>query len=847
MKRSLLTFLKDMIKKSSFSPVNAYRLQLGPHFKIKDAIRVISYLKSLGIDTVYTSPYFEIPKGSNNPYLITSPNRLNTLIGTPHQFSLFFKELKYYGLAHLLDFVPNHLAATVQNPWFFDVLEKGPSSPYAHFFDINYDPHYKPLKNKILLPILPIPLEEAIHKGYIKLIGSGSSVSVRIGPIALPISEESQIWISDHLTKSIHEPKQIEKILSMQHYLLAYWKSGYDLINYRRFFDINDLIGINMQYDDVFKAFHEKAFHLIQEGHVQGIRIDHPDGLYEPAKYLKKLQDAFPGLYVIVEKILEKDENLPNDWPVDGSVGYEYLNLLNGLFVDQTNEKLMTKIYEDFTGVVHKSKEMLILIKRQIIGGYLKGEIKNITKLILEKANDPALSFSILKDLIVELLCHIPVYRTYANENAISSDDEEILSQAIHDLEASLKGPLPCEMLILKQITEMRVRFPLLKLQQLMPCVMAKSLEDTFLYRYHRLISLNEVGSNPLQFGTSAESFHIKNRQRLERFPLNFIPTSTHDTKRSEDVRYRISVLSELPSSFQEHIKLWHQLNLPHNPGIDKNIEFFIYQTLIGFWPGTHLRNKKSHKMRLHDYLSKAMREAKDYTNWVDPNLKYEENARLFLEHITNRRLSPDFLSSLDAFVDEIIALGRFNSLSSIILKMGSPGVFDLYQGMECFEDSLVDPDNRREVDFSKRRSLLLRLNRKKTTERLLSTPPGDFHKMALTHFSLKLRQAHADLFLHGDYIPLTLDSPFHQHVIAFMRQKDDRVIICIAFRFFSSIKKLPHTSFHLKLPFELKKIEDPLYRHPVIIETFDHGSYLKIDYEKTQGLPLVFIGSILS
>ncbi|MDN3505278.1 MAG: malto-oligosyltrehalose synthase [Rhabdochlamydiaceae bacterium] len=798
---------------------SAYRLQLSSNFPIKKAIKLLPYLKELGIDTVYTCPYFETPKGSLNPYLITSPTHFNPNLGNEHQFSLFFKAIKDHGLNHILDLVSNHLGATVQNEWFKDVLEKGENSKYSNYFDILFDPYYAPLKGKILLPILPTPLDQALNSNYIKLVGSGNSYSLRVGPIALPLSDDSIHWLSQRTFNS----KDLSTLLDMQHYLITYWKSCYDIINYRRFFDIVELIGINIERDDVYTDFHKKVFELIESGKVQGLRIDHPDGLKNPAQYLAKLQHDYPGLFVIVEKILQPNERLPKNWRVTGSVGYEYLNLLNGLFINCANEKKMTQVYENFTGVVHKPDEMLYEIKKTILTTYIKAEVNDITHLISKKCD---VQFNELKAMLIELFCHIPVYRTYIGEQDLkaSPQDTQFLKQAFEKVESSFKPTHKEALKVLRVMfcqdnnPKKEYRTPLLRAQQLMPCVMAKSLEDTFLYRYHRLISLNDVGGSPLTFGTSVKQFHEENKFRQQNCPSAFLATSTHDSKRSEDVRFRINVISHMPDRFEKLITQWHELNKPFNRGLDLNIEYLIYQTLIGFWPGSKIKKTKEHIKRAQAYFLKAIREAKDYTNWIDPNLGYESNVAYFVGSILK---SKEFVASLNHIVDEIDPIGKLNSLHAIAIKAGSPGIFDLYQGCEVFDDSLVDPDNRREVDYNRLQNLNKKLSNFKENNKLLDEPISNLHKLHLIKSSLYTRKRYPELFIEGDYIPLEVMGEGKENTIAFARQSKGKTAIIVAQSAYSQLIKLPNG---------VTKLTDCYFNRPLNIKTVKQDSFLEFN-----------------
>ena len=733
-------------------PSAVYRLQMSYHFPFHKAAELAPYLKKLGIEALYSSPYFAATPESTHGYDVTAPNRLNPELGTDADFDAFCTALSDAGLGHILDFVANHMSATCHNPWWCDVLKKGSDSEYASYFDLS------PGK-KIALPILDTTLAESIEQGDVTLDGEWVSV----GTQKLPLKEGSDLSLP------------LEKLLAQQHYELTDWRRGG---SYRRFFDIAELAAVRQENPEVFSHYHELALDLAMEGKIQGMRIDHPDGLYEPARYFEDLQALYflekvihtlehrypdrevdmdacikvvsamdvkreKPLYLLAEKILQGDETLPENLSIHGTVGYDFLVRLTGCFVDQAQEEEMTRIYAEYSGVTDPPDEILYQQKKDFLLTYLSGELDQLCEVL-----------PVEKQALIVLLASFPVYRTYISAGKPLSERDKAHLETAFEL-AELRAP-DVDFTTLKEIFFLRssIRYDegILRFQQLSAPLMAKGQEDTFFYVYNRLICLNEVGANPINFGTAPDEFHAHNAHRKQFWPYGFIATDTHDTKRSQDVRMRIATLSELPGEWEAFLQQMPKCQ-------DPNFGYFFYQTLLGIYEP----DAKDLASRLVDYCQKAIKEAKVHTSWKEPNESYEENIEAFVKRTLQEEKFIDFWKRIDE-------IGKKKSLSALILSLGSPGVFDLYQGSELWRYCLVDPDNRRPVDFSLREKLLSE-----------NTHP----KLSLLAKGLNYRKEHKELFLDGEYHPLETTDP---SLIAFARMLGKQKIIVAAKRFFTSM-----------------------------------------------------------
>lgn len=658
-------------------PIATYRLQLHPKFTFEDAQKQIPYLKSLGIEMVYFSPFFLTEKEYKNPYKAVSYSRVDPRLGGEKAFLSCMRALKKAGIFCMVDFVPNHMGASVENPWYKDVLKKEKKSPYAKFFDIH-------------------------------------------------------------------------------------WKTK----NYRRFFDITDLIGLHVEKKEVFQAIHKTLFSWIEKGLVQAIRVDHIDGLWDPLDYLQKIHKKVKNSWIFVEKILQKKESIPSQWPVSGTVGYESLNQINDLFVDHQQKKTFLDIYQDFTHKKTSPQKMLVEIKRNWIKEYFPKEIEFLNDLFY-RVDQQRFSLDLWKDILVHFLSRLSVYRTYATKTDFPKACKIAVIEAL-DKDSLLKK-LPLKKIFFSQ----PYRKAFMQLQQYMPAVFAKGFEDTFLYQFVPMSALNEVGSTPWSFGSRVQEFHAFCIQQQKKHPLSLNTTSTHDTKRSLDVRMRISALTEIPDQWKRFLKLARKT---FGPLFCANTEYLLYQTLLGFWS----QNPNIEK-RLSDYMIKASREAKTWTKWTKPNLAEEKQLRSFIQKVFQLSQKSDFWKSFYQIHKKITKLGQYKSLSATVLQMTMPGIPDFYQGNEFFRYDLVDPDNRRKVDFFKRKQAL-------------STHQNQ--KLLVIHKLLQFRKQYRDLFTKGSYKKIPMKD---QSFVAFQRSYRNQVCIVVVQRLFSK-KNLPQFLKHKKL-----------------------------------------------
>lgn len=678
----------------------------------------------------------------------------------------------------------------------------------------------------------------------------------------------------------------LDQLLNEQAYRLSYWRVASDEINYRRFFDVNELASISMERREVFEETHRLIFQFIQERKLDGLRVDHPDGLYDPVDYFRRLQkrclvlrgtmmipegtseevrkrveeklagaaDQFlasrtqPGVrlpfYVVVEKILSKGERLPERWPVHGTVGYEYLNGINALFVESRHAKRFDEIYAGFIGGKSRFSDIVYERKKFIMNTTMASEINVLSHHLNRLSEKDRLSrdFTLysLRDAIREVIACFPIYRTYITKfERLEEHDRKFIEMAV--TKAKQRSPATdisifdyLRRILLLQYPEyfteedrMEQLAFVQKFQQCTGPIMAKGLEDTAFYVYNRLVSLNEVGGDPQTFGISVADFHAQNAERLERWPYSMLTTSTHDTKRSEDVRARINVLSEIPDAWQSAATRWADLNrskkkeLGGEPAPDANEEYLLYQTLLGAWPlGDPSPNEyQEFKRRIQAYMTKASKEAKVNTSWISPNEEYDQALSTFIEAILDPGRSNRFLEDFRDFQKTVSHFGIFNSLSQVLLKIASPGVPDLYQGCELFDLSLVDPDNRRPVDYPVRMRRLEEIKKEMMSDlpsphlidRLVREKGNGFIKLFVTWRGLTCRREHRRLFLNGAYIPHEGAGPAKEHLIAFSRRLNEEQVIVAVPRF---------------LVFLIDRSEDP-------IGTVWKGSALLLDDEQ--------------
>jgi (1->4)-alpha-D-glucan 1-alpha-D-glucosylmutase len=606
----------------------------------------------------------------------------------------------------------------------------------------------------------------------------------------------------------------LDDLLSEQFYRLAFWKVGAEEINYRRFFTVNELISVKVEDIKVFHKNHALIFDLIEEGKFTGLRIDHIDGLYDPTEYLKRLRKKTGDIYITVEKILEHQEDLPTYWPIEGTSGYDFLNYVNGVFCRCDREQQFSEIYYRFTRLNVPYEQLFLDKKRLIVEKNLAGDVDNLAQLLKNISGQSRQGNDFtrpgLEKALAAILTIFPVYRTYINQDGLRESDRIYVKDAI----AKAKEQIPLLLKELKFIEtvllleeeetltteqkEQRRHF-VMKLQQLTGPLMAKGIEDTLLYVYYRLLSLNEVGGNPSQFGVSLADFHKFNQHQQEVWPHKMNATATHDTKRGEDVRARINVLSEIPDEWEQQVKSWRELNSPKKVNLvnrivpDTNDEYFFYQTLIGSFPFEGIENTDFIE-RLKNYVIKAVREAKVHTAWLRPDNDYETGFITFVDHVLEPSKQNQFLKKFKPFWKKVAHYGILNSLSQTLLKITSPGVPDIYQGTEFWDLSHVDPDNRRPVNFDRRIEVLREIKEQaeadilKLIEELIATREDARIKLFLTARVLSARKQYRQVFQDGDYQPLATVGTFKDHIIAFTRSWGDTTVMAIAPRFLTSL-----------------------------------------------------------
>jgi (1->4)-alpha-D-glucan 1-alpha-D-glucosylmutase len=1007
---------------------STYRLQFNSHFTFRDAAAIVPYLHALGVTHVYASPYLMAQPGSPHGYDVCRHDVLNPEIGTPEDYATFVATLREHGLGQILDVVPNHMAASSFNPWWMDVLENGPSSPFAHYFDIDWRPVKDELAGKVLLPILGEQYGNVLEAGQLRLASADGAFSLHYFSHLLPIGPKTSLAILNHrldelkatlgeasdafveyqsiLTAVQHLPPastraheemverqrekevirrrlrklladvpqvaafieqnvndfngqvgdphsfdRLDELLQAQIYRLCHWRTASDEVNYRRFFDVNGLAAICVESADVFERSHRLVMQLLARGDVDGLRIDHIDGLLDPVRYLWRLQWSYlaelawlvftkrqgvaepslseppmlaiaasdasrplpaysahgptplqptsqvagsigsvvmeqaaeeqqqasialdpaaapPGwselrravlrilcdrlrlpfpdralleidgspirsereatnavpaeddvyrrlapnpaelpLYVVVEKILGPDEPLPDAWPVAGTSGYDFLQLANGLLVDPQGFREITRCYERFVGEKVTFKEVMYRCKVLILRFSMSSELQMLAHRLnyISEHHRRARDFTLnmLRLALRETLASFPVYRTYAGPAGVSERDRRFVNQAI--ARAKRRSPAADTALFdfLRGILLLEHPEGLSdddrharelfagRFQQVTSPVMAKGVEDTAFYLYCPLASVNEVGSHPDVAPVSVESFHQENEQRLRMFPTTMLATSTHDTKRSEDMRARMNVLAEIPHLWRKTCNNWLRLNRRWGGEVDglpapsRGDEYLFYETLVGFWPawGPDGAERADLVARLQAYMEKATHEAKTRTSWVNPNAAYDGALREFIANVLRRKKDNRFLTHFEQFHESVLDWGLYTALSQVALKILSPGVPDIYQGQEFWDFSLVDPDNRRPVDYAIRRQALAELqaavsqgpaSHRDLAARLANSPRDPRLKQYVTWRLLELRHDAPQLFSQGRYVPLAVTGSAARHVCAFAWQPAD-------------------------------------------------------------------------
>ena len=891
-----------------FVPASTYRLQVHGGFPLTAARDIVPYLHRLGVTGVYTSPYFTAAPGSTHGYDVSNHNEINPELGGAAAHAGFAEAIRDAGLIHIVDFVPNHMGiGTSTNAWWNDVLENGPSSPAARFFDIEWAPVKAELHAKLLMPILGDQYGYVLERGELRIEFVDGGLVLRYFDYELPINprQAPRVYATaiEQLTRDIgqadphlHEllsitsslqnlpayterdpariaERQREKevartrlarlsvespavrqaieaavirvngtpgdaasydalheLLEAQAYRLSHWRTASDEINYRRFFDINTLAGLRVEDKVVFEATHHLLEQLLRDGSVHAVRVDHPDGLFDPARYFEMLQELAARawsmdrrvgerpMYVVAEKILSGKEQLPDGWAVHGTTGYNYLNDLNGVFVDTSQARRVRRVYAKLTGGDQAFADVLYETKRLIMNTSMASEL-NVLAHMLDRIGESSrksrdFTTESLRNVIIEVVACFPVYRTYVDEHGWAPDDRRVVEQAIARarrrnpaMESTLfdffrevvlprdpndtppaqerrGGNPPAN----EEEARERLRFSM-KLQQYTGPVQAKGLEDTAFYRYNVLLSINEVGGDPSRIGRSLEDFHAGNARRAQAWPAEMLATATHDTKLGEDVRSRINVLSEIPDEWGRETGRWMRLNRGHrtlvdgDPAPDRTDEYRFYQAVAGCWPVELEADTTSAPTEFVDrvtaYMIKAIKEAKRHTSWLTPNEAYETATTGFIKGVLTGTGGARFLPAFLPLQQRLATLGAANSLAQVTLKLGSPGVPDFYQGTDLWDFSLVDPDNRRPVDFELRARLLDEVDRvlalptaerTNTLSEWLNSWRDGRIKLLLTTAGLRLRRELPDLFLWGSYMPLETEITVKAGAAAFAR-----------------------------------------------------------------------------
>ena len=784
------------------APGSTYRLQIHDGFPLAAAGALAGYLRDLGVTTVYTSPLLAARPGSRHGYDGVDPGHVAEGVGGAAGFAAFVQTLKAHGLTLLVDIVPNHLAAVPDNPWWADVLARGPASPYAGHFDIDFDHPPRPaLAGRVLVPTLGGPYGEVLAAGDIRLVADAGGVRLRVYDRVLPLAAGTAPAVADVAAVNA-DPARLDAVLAAQHYRLCHWRTAADEVNYRRFFDVNDLAAVRADRPDVFAATHAVVTGWLVAGDVMGVRIDHPDGLADPAGYLDRLQAAAGAgrspVYVAVEKILAWGEDLPPGWACAGATGYEFITAVNSLLVDPAAEPAMTAAYERFAGpagafadVVAECKLHMLDVSFGADADACAGRLDRAAQLgrVSRDFTRPELHAAVRR-----VAAAFPVYRTYVTDAATDADRavagaacaeavrrDPFLAPAVrflHDT-LTLTGPPSADVpdAAMAGCRELQRDFAR-RFQQLTAPVTAKGIEDTAFYRYGRLIALNEVGGDPGMFGLEPDAVHAFLAGR-PRGALN--PLSTHDTKRGEDARARIAVLAEVPAEWSAAVGRWAALNARHkrpgaggHPAPTPAEEYFFYQTLVGVWPGGDLAGLAD---RAAEYAVKALHEAKVTSSWRDPDAGHDAAVAGFLRAILDSAESAAFLADFAGFHAAVGRAGAVNSLAQTVLRCTAPGVPDTYQGSEFWDFSLVDPDNRRPVDYPARARALAALD-------AAGSPPADLESPAAKLFAvsrgLRFRRGHADLFAAGDYVPVPARGPLANHLFAFLRTHGGRAALAV-------------------------------------------------------------------
>jgi (1->4)-alpha-D-glucan 1-alpha-D-glucosylmutase len=836
------------------------------------------YLRELGISHVYASPYLRARQHSEHGYDITDHNALNLELGDCHAFQEMIRTFREHGLEQILDYVPNHMGVGgSDNPLWLDVLEWGQQSKYSSWFDIDWDSHSRYLSGKLLVPFLAEHYGTELEAGKIELqfdpahgefsvwlygthrlpvappsypeiLGNetGELAALARDFASLPVqdadlysrvaelksrlaqcaaSEPARHAIETRLARfggasgNLESWSALDALIRKQHWRPTHFRVAADDINYRRFFNISELAGIRMELPEVFDHSHRLVFDLLREGNLQGLRIDHVDGLFDPKGYLNRLRTgAGVPFYLIVEKIIESHEDLRSDWPVEGTTGYEFCSQVTELLVDHTAEKKLTDFYREFTGERKSFSQIVHESKLRIMENEMASELEALARAAVRIAQqDPMtqdFTHNILRRALKEIYACFPVYRTYVDSSAIQETDVRYIHWAVAQAKKNEQELDPSVFEFLENLlkgclaphgssgpsAQSVTRFAM-KAQQFSGPVMAKGLEDTALYRYSRFVALNEVGSSPDEFGITLATFHKENQKRAEKWPHTLLATSTHDTKRGEDARARLAALSLVSEEWTTKVASWSRILRARRGDVEgtappaRDDEYLFFQNLIATWPAELTQPAELQQSLLAQYSErlvqatiKFLREARIRSNWTAPESTYEDAVAQFVKDALNSETSQTFLENFLAFQQNVAKMGVHNSLVQLTLKVTSPGVPDFYQGSELWDLNLTDPDNRRPVDFAKRSQLLKQLRDEASAEppsSILKRHWENWHdgaiKLAVLSSLLTFRAANEPLFSTGRYEPLFLADEYEGRVCSFWRTTDEQIGLIVA------------------------------------------------------------------
>jgi (1->4)-alpha-D-glucan 1-alpha-D-glucosylmutase len=806
---------------SAERPLTAtYRLQLNAAFTLAKAREQVDYFSRLGVSHLYLSPVLAARRGSMHGYDVIDPTRINPELGDELGLRALADDLHARGMGIVLDIVPNHMGIGAENPYWDDVLTHGERSRYAKWFDIDWTPDAAGHR-KLVLPVLGDELDRVLERGELSVrVREGEPPRIAYFDNSFPLEPAS---LPPELQLAAFDPEEtgelanlfsgtagrdrLRQLLAQQHYELVFWRRGPAEINYRRFFDVNDLAALRMEDEEVLQATHALLLRLVSDGVVDGVRVDHIDGLLDPLAYLQRLRAAVKSdTFVVVEKILSPGEQLRSSWPIQGATGYEYLNDLEDVFIDPVGFAKIEKCYRTLRRLGETSfHDVAAAGKKAVLQGALMADVTRLVRAFskLSRGAGKRWSPDEHRTALVEFIAALPVYRTYIDGHPSIDDSDRTLIERAAAQAAQTNVSVAEQIAFLRDLLLDRVagadaaaRLRLaMRLQQVSGPATAKGVEDTALYAYAPLASRNEVGGAPDRpLENAVAQLHEANHIRASRWPFGLTVTNTHDTKRSADVRARIDVLSEMPQEWERCVRRWRKLNAKHRRAVkgrmapDTNAEYLLYQTLIALWPPPRAGRRSDDlpdrtwrdtaRTRLSEYMLKAAREAKIRTSWVDPNADYEEALRAFVAAVLEPGDGAPFLTDVARIVSRIATAAAWNSLARIALHLTSPGTPDTYQGDECWNFTLVDPDNRQQVDFAARSNALGSLT-------ALDTSNVFDHraKLLVTHKLLQLRRERAELFREGSYEPLVVRGARAQNVVAFARRRGEHNTITIAGR----------------------------------------------------------------